>query len=174
MDHTEDSAPEDLSMDVENVVKPDDDCKLIEEEPPISQPLERLESIASMIEPSFTKDEELIYEGDIENEPEEFQNEPEEEFKMELEEEEEEQVELIVDLTGGEFVLDTDTEPKQENNIVTQSTPTSVSKQQQRSETKTKAVSGDTEEPRFVLSLLVILFTGSFVAVVSFPHQLMI
>ena len=54
--------------------------------------------MTSIIEPTFPRDEELIYEGDVDNED-------VEDAEMEVDEEEERD-ELIVDFTAGELDLD--------------------------------------------------------------------
>ena len=108
----------------------------------LDRPVERLESVTSIIEPSFPRDEELIYEGDVDNEE---GDEPLSQVDMDVEEEEEKD-ELIVDFTAGE--LDLDPKPFERERITASATPSkpSLSSNDKSVEFKLGASKVDTEE----------------------------
>ncbi len=108
----------------------------------MDRPVERLESVASIIEPSFPRDEELIYEGDVDNDE---GDEPLSQVDMEVEEEEEKD-ELIVDFTAGE--LDLDPKPFERERTTASTTPSqpSLSSNDKSVDSKFGASKVDTEE----------------------------
>ena len=127
--------------------------------------VERLGSVTSMIEPSFQKDEELIYEGDVDDEEMEDAQNAENQVEMDLDEEEEEKDELIVDFTAGE--LDLDPKPSEEKRSASFSSKPlqksemidAKSEPQTTGSTSSKLESGDSSEERFVLVVFV-FFAG--------------
>lgn len=123
----------------------------------------RLESVTSIIEPTFTKEEELIYEGDVDN------DETEENTPMELEMEldaEDDKDELIVDFTPGELELDPHSNDRQQSSTAVAGDKTVASGSSNKSNDKVDSnkeysKGGDTKEEstteeRFVLEYCVI------------------
>ena len=108
----------------------------------------------SIIEPIFPKDEELIYEGDVDNDEVEYANQVE----MDMDEEEEEKDELIVDFTAGE--LDLDPRPSEDKKGSASKPFSNIDKAESKPADANKVDTEESSEERFV-SVFVFLYRSN-------------